>query len=78
MFYVFYPRCAVPYTSVHGYILGRVPLLKAVTRSGQLDQTTATKDEAQIERHLVRTHSKKGIGYLVGAVSHGRSNFANF
>ena len=26
VFYVFYPRCAVPYTSVHGYILGRVPL----------------------------------------------------
>ena len=52
--------------------------LKAVTRSGQLDQTTATKDGAQIERHLVRTHSKKGIGYLVRAVSHGRSNFANF
>ena len=69
MFYVFYPSCTVPYTSVHGYILGH---------RAQLDQTTATKDGAQIERHLMGTHSKKGIGYLVGAVSHGRSNFANF
>ena len=42
------------------------------------DQTAATKDGAQIERHLVRTHSKKGDRYLVGAVSHGRSNFAKF
>ena len=27
MFYVFYPRCSAPYTSVHGYILGRVSII---------------------------------------------------
>ena len=74
MFYVFYPSCAVPYTSVHGYIFGACSALKAVLNShcSTADQTAATKDGAQIERHLVRTYSKKGIHYLVGVVSHGR------
>jgi len=30
-----------------------------ITRSAHLHQTTATKDGAQIERHLVHTHSQK-------------------
>jgi len=30
----------------------------AITRSAHLNRTTATKDGAQIERHLVRTHSQ--------------------
>ena len=37
----------------------RVQTYNAITRSAHLHQTTVTKDRAQIERHLVRTHSKK-------------------
>ena len=44
---------------VTGYSLGRVPHSKCETRSAYLHQTTATKDGAQIEKHLVRTHSQK-------------------
>ena len=44
---------------VTGYSLGRVPRSKCETHSAYLHQTTATKDGAQIEKHLVRTHSQK-------------------
>ena len=36
VFYVFYLSCAVPYTSVHRYILGRVLLQRLVSRSETL------------------------------------------
>ena len=53
---------------VTGYSLVHVPCSKrdisqcskcVITRSAHLHQTTATKDVAQIERHLVRAHSQK-------------------
>ena len=48
-----------------------------ITYSAHLYQTTATKDGAQIEKHFVRYTQPEGIGYLVGTVCRGRSNFVN-
>ena len=44
---------------VKGYSLGHVHTENVTTHSTHLYQTTATKDGAQIEMHLVRTHSQK-------------------
>ena len=44
---------------VKGYSLGHVHAENVTTHSTHLYQTTATKDGAQIEMHLVRTHSQK-------------------
>ena len=44
---------------VTGYIWGMFRDQNVITRSVHLHQTTATKDGAQIERHLMHTHSQK-------------------
>ena len=50
----------VPEHYGYGIQFGACSALKnAITHGAHLHQTTATKDGAQIERHLVRTHSKK-------------------
>ena len=44
----------------YGIQFGACSALKnAITHGAHLHQTTATKDGAQIERHLVRTHKQK-------------------
>jgi len=60
-------------------IWGVFHALNAITRGAHLHQTMATKDGSLIliERHLVHKHPK-GIGYLVGTVCRGQSNFVNF
>ena len=59
--------------TVMGYSLGVFRAQIAITRSAHLHQTKATKDGAQIERHLVRAYTQpEGIGYLVGTVRRGR------
>ena len=40
-------------------VWGVIRTQNMITRSVHLHQTTATTDGAQIERHLVRTHSQK-------------------
>ena len=42
---------------VTGYNWGLFRAPNAITRSAQLHHTRATKDAAQIERHLMRIHS---------------------
>ena len=48
----------------------------AVIHSAQLHQTMATNDGTQTETCAYT--QPKGIGYLVGTVCHGQSNFVNF
>ena len=50
----------------------------AITRSAQSHLTVATKDEAQIERHLMRIHSQKEWVILYEQSFRGGQNFANF
>ena len=40
-------------------VWGMIRTQNMTARSAHLHQTTGTKDGAQIERHLVRTHSQK-------------------
>ena len=45
-------------------VLGVFRTQNAITHSDHLHQTMATKDGAQIERHLVRTHNQKAVKLL--------------
>ena len=44
---------------------GVVRTPNTITRNGQSQLITATKDRAQIDRHFMCIHNQKGIGYLV-------------
>ena len=48
----------------------------AVTHSAQLHQTMGTNDGTQIE--TCGYTQPEGIGYLVGTVCRGQSNFVNY
>ena len=61
--------CVRHMCKVTGYNWGLFRAPNAITRSAQLHHTRATKDAAQIERHLMRTHS------CMGTVSHGLKTF---
>ena len=52
--------------------------LNAVIHSAQLHQTMATNDGTQIERLPCACTQPEGIGYLVGTVCCGQSNFVNY